>query len=135
MNVLTSVRLKQSVIPAIILALTLMAGSVTADNDDPCNERHQLQYTGPVETTTLAKLAEQSGLFTGDIDAILEGQLVRQLPGGKFVFKDSTGELQIELDDEVCLSQPIDATTKVRLFGEYERGNPPEFDVKRLQVL
>lgn len=66
---------------------------------------------------------------------VVEGHLVRQLSNDKFMFTDGNTEVQIELDDDIRLAAPIDATTRVRLFGEFEGGNTPEIEVDRIQVL
>lgn len=66
---------------------------------------------------------------------VVEGRVIRQLSGDKFMFNDGTTEVQIELDDDIHLAAPLDATTRVRLYGEFEGGNTPEIEVDRIQVL
>lgn len=113
----------------IILAPTL---AMAKDGD----KYHQstIQYTGPVEVVTVDSLLQDTSMFT-EKNVVVEGVLVRQLKGDTFIFSDGKGEIQIELDDDIHMTQPIDHTTKVRLFGEYEGGNTPEIEVDRIQVL
>jgi len=68
-------------------------------------------------------------------DVVVEGNLLRQVRADKFVFSDGSGEVMVELDDDIQLNTPIDHTTKVRLFGEFEGGNKPEIEVEQLVVM
>ncbi|MFA0521550.1 YgiW/YdeI family stress tolerance OB fold protein, partial [Vibrio sp. 10N.222.55.E8] len=68
-------------------------------------------------------------------DAIVDGKIVRQLNNDTFIFSDGQREIQIELDDDIHLLQPLTADTKVRIFGEYEGGNTPEIEVDHIQIL
>ncbi|NOH81103.1 NirD/YgiW/YdeI family stress tolerance protein [Vibrio sp. RE86] len=93
-----------------------------------------VQYTGPVEIETVDSLLADTGMFT-EKNVVVEGHLLRQVKGDTFIFSDGKGEIQVELDDDINMTQPIDHTTKLRLFGEYEGGNTPEIEVDRLQIL
>ncbi|MGF1686796.1 NirD/YgiW/YdeI family stress tolerance protein [Photobacterium japonica] len=129
---------------AVLIPTASFAGERHNDND---NGRTGIQYTGPVETVTVAQLLEDTSMFT-EKQAIVEGHLVKQLNHDTFIFSDGTKEIQVELDDDIqwptasvtpaatgTAAANIDATTKVRLFGEYEGGNTPEIEVDRIQVL
>ncbi|AIW16253.1 YgiW/YdeI family stress tolerance OB fold protein [Vibrio tubiashii] len=93
-----------------------------------------IQYSGPVELTTVDTLLADTSMFT-EKNVVVEGNLLRQVKGDTFIFSDGKGEIQVELDDDIHMAQPIDHTTKVRLFGEYEGGNTPEIEVDRIQIL
>jgi len=93
-----------------------------------------VQYQGPVELSTVDTLLADTSMFT-EKNVVVEGTLVRQLKGDTFIFSDGQGEIQVELDDDINMTQAIDHTTKLRLFGEYEGGNTPEIEVDRVQVL
>ncbi|KGY11563.1 hypothetical protein NM22_14530 [Vibrio tubiashii] len=93
-----------------------------------------VQYHGPVELSSVDTLLADTGMFT-EKNVVVEGVLLRQIKGDTFVFSDGKGEIQVELDDDIHMAQPIDDKTKVRLFGEYEGGNTPEIEVEHIQIL
>ncbi|MFM2586802.1 YgiW/YdeI family stress tolerance OB fold protein [Vibrio sp. TBV020] len=115
-------------------ATIVLAPSLAMAKDGHRDHNSTIQYTGPVEVVTVASLLEDTSMFT-EKNVVVEGTLVRQLKGDTFIFSDGQGEIQVELDDDINMTQAIDHTTKLRLFGEYEGGNTPEIEVDRVQVL
>jgi uncharacterized protein YdeI (BOF family) len=115
-------------------ATLILAPTLAMAKDDDRNHQSAIQYTGPVEVVTVDSLLKDTSMFT-EKNVVVEGVLVRQLKGDTFIFSDGKGEIQVELDDDIQMTQPIDHTTNVRLFGEYEGGNTPEIEVDRIQVL
>jgi len=117
-----------SIAAALILAPTL----VLAKGNDHHNGN--VQFKGPVETTSVSELLQDTGMFT-EKDVVVEGHIVRQLNKDTFIFTDGNGEIQVELDDDINLTQPLTAESKVRLFGEYEGGSTPEIEVDHISLL
>ncbi|EEX94082.1 protein ygiW [Vibrio orientalis CIP 102891 = ATCC 33934] len=115
-------------------ATIILAPTFAMAKDGDNHHRTTLQYTGPVEVVTVDSLLKDTSMFT-EKNVVVEGQLIRQVKGDTFIFSDGKGEIQVELDDDINMTQPIDHTTKLRLFGEYEGGNTPEIEVDRIQVL
>ena len=72
-----------------------------------------------------------------DTAVTLEGVLIRKLVDETYEFKDATGIVRAEIDDEeFSVGQPVGSDTRVRLFGEVDRGlGSIEIDVKRMEVL
>ncbi|WP_269472788.1 YgiW/YdeI family stress tolerance OB fold protein [Vibrio taketomensis] len=93
-----------------------------------------VQYSGPVKVSDLTQVINDSSMFT-EQKVVVEGKLVQQLDHDTFIFTDGKAQVQVELDDDIVLAQPLDANTQVRLFGEFEGGNTPEIEVDRIQVL
>ncbi|KJY72556.1 hypothetical protein TW78_11540 [Vibrio coralliilyticus] len=93
-----------------------------------------IQFNGPVDLTTVDSLIAESNMFT-EKNVVIDGNIVRQIKGDTFVFSDGKSEIQIEIDDDIHLNQAIDATTNLRIFGEFEGGNTPEIEVDRIQLL
>ncbi|OEF93422.1 YgiW/YdeI family stress tolerance OB fold protein [Vibrio splendidus] len=118
----------------IILAPTFAMAS--DHNNNNLNSKHEstIAYTGPIETVSVATLLADTSMFA-EQEAIVDGKIVRQLKNDTFVFSDGQSEIQIELDDDIRLAQPLTADTKVRIFGEYEGGKTPEIEVDHIQVL
>jgi len=115
-----------------IATIAVMAPTMALAGDH--NKGAAISYSGPVDTVTVAELLEDTGMLT-ERNAVVEGKLIKQINAETFIFSDGTKEIQVELDDDIRLPQTIDATTQVRLFGEYEGGNTPEIEVDRLQIL
>lgn len=49
------------------------------------------------------------------------GNVVRQVGREKFLFRDASGEIRIEVDNEVMPPQPFDDKTKVKITGDAEK--------------
>ncbi len=113
-------------------ATLILAPALAMAHDD--HNRTSIQYNGPVDVVTVDSLLQDTGRFV-EKDVVVEGNLLRQIRRDTFVFSDGKGEIQVELDDDLNLAQPLDASTKVRLFGEYEGGNTPEIEVDHIQIL
>ncbi|MDW1627141.1 NirD/YgiW/YdeI family stress tolerance protein [Vibrio sp. Y176] len=124
--------MKKNTIIATIAALAI-APSIAFAKDNAQNQSN-LQFNGPVTVEKLDALLNDSNMFT-EKDVVVEGNLLRQVRADKFVFSDGSGEVIVELDDDIQLNTPIDHKTKVRLFGEFEGGNKPEIEVEQLVVM
>ena len=108
--------------------------SMTASAKDGHHDHKQetrVMYSGPVAVTQVSEL---TAMTIGEKDVIVEGKLVQQLANGNFMFEDATGQMMIDLDDDVILNRPLDNTMTVRLIGEYEAWDK-EMDVDRIEVL
>ena len=66
----------------------------------------------------------------------LEGHIVRQIRHEHYVFRDRSGEMVVEIDDDLMRGHRIDDRTRVRLSGEIDAkfGRPNEIEVKRLEI-
>lgn len=117
---------------AIAASVILTPAIALADGHKDHNSG--IAYTGPVESTTIATLLENTSMFS-EQEAIVDGKIVRQVRNDKFIFSDGQSEIQIELDDDIKLAQPLTAETQVRIFGEYEGGKTPEIEVDHIQIL
>ncbi|MGR5319034.1 MULTISPECIES: YgiW/YdeI family stress tolerance OB fold protein [Vibrio] len=93
-----------------------------------------VQFNGPVTVEKVDALIADSTMFT-EKDVIVEGNFLRQVRADQFIFSDGSAEVLVELEDDLHLTTPIDQTTKVRLFGEFEGGSKPEIEVEHLVVL
>ena len=88
----------------------------------------QAQFVGGPSNVTTVKNLLDSG--KDDQLATLEGYIVQQVKHEKYMFRDSTGEMLVEIDDE-------DPKTKVRIDGELERDfmEKDKVDVYNLTIL
>lgn len=94
------------------------------------------QYQGPqvIAPVNTAAAANQA---IDDTPVVLEGVLARKIKSETYEFNDASGSVTVEIDDELFPSgAPIDATTRLRLTGEVDKGwNKIEIDVKRIDLL
>lgn len=77
-------------------------------------------YTGPgaaAQVTTVAAALEAAD----DTHVVLEGQIVKRLQDELYEFKDATGTIQVEIDDDDWPPQQISESATVKLTGEVER--------------
>lgn len=115
-------------------ATLILAPTFAMANDGHHKQSSRVSYTGPVEITSVDTLLADTSVFT-ERNVVVEGTLLRQVKGDTFIFSDGKAEIQVELDDDIIMTQPINETTKVRLFGEYEGGRTPEIEVDHIQIL
>lgn len=118
----------------IALAATMILAPTVVLAKDKHNQGVPLAYAGPIEQTSVTSLLSDTSMFA-ERNVIVEGNLLKQINHDTYIFSDGDGEIQIELDDDIRIAEPIDATTRVRLYGEYEGGKVPEIEVEHLQVL
>lgn len=90
-----------------------------------------VRFNGPVEVTPVAEL---KGITFGETSTMVEGNILRQLEHDKFLFSDGTGEMVVELDDDIRLDQSIDDKTRLRLSGEFETWDN-EMEVEWVEIL
>lgn len=123
--------IKNTVIAIATAAIILPTAAFAGDHN---KNESALNYSGPVETVSVAELLNDTSMFT-EKKAIVEGNLIKQINADTFIFSDGTKEIQVEIDDDISIPAAINATTRLRLYGEYEGGNTPEIEVDRLQLL
>lgn len=101
------------------------------------------QYQGPGARTdatpsVVRTVAEVLRKPVDDQPVELTGTLVRQTGREAFLFRDATGEIQVEIDrEDFPAAQPVGPDTRVVLTGEVETRllRKPEIDVESLQVV
>lgn len=121
--------------PLVFLSLILALGTATTVH---------AQYQGPGSKP--AKAAPQAPMTTvadvlkngkDDQMVTLTGNVVKQVGREKYLFRDATGEIRIEIDDDAMPTQPFDDKTKVEIAGEVEKDflRSVEIDVKSVKLL
>ncbi|WP_017223343.1 YgiW/YdeI family stress tolerance OB fold protein [Moritella dasanensis] len=127
--------LKKTIIAlaATIVMLPTLAMAKGNGHDD--HNKQSIHYTGPaMNVTTVAENIENIGSFS-EANVVLEGQLIHQISADKYMFADATGQVIVELDDDIKLPVAIDNNTKLRIFGEFEGGSTPEVEVESIKLL
>ncbi len=102
------------------------------------------QWTGPSDTKQAAQPAygktTVSAIKAKPVDdqkVTLEGTIVRKTGDERYLFKDETGEISVEIDDEDFPREPVDATTRIRIEGEVDTHlmKEPDIDAERVTVV
>ncbi|MGL4714744.1 MAG: YgiW/YdeI family stress tolerance OB fold protein [Aeromonas sp.] len=89
-------------------------------------------YTGPQEQNkvSVAQLKE----LADDSRATLEGKLVKQLGGEHYLFRDASGEVEVEVDQDVWRGTEVGPDDLIRIYGEVDHSwNKTEMDVETLE--
>jgi uncharacterized protein (TIGR00156 family) len=87
-------------------------------------------FTGPSTVVTV----KQAKSMKDDEKVTLRGTIESHIGGDKYIFKDASGTIEIEIDDRRWAGQTISATDRVEIFGEIDTDwNSVEIDVKRIR--
>jgi uncharacterized protein (TIGR00156 family) len=111
------------------VALAVALGSVTT--------AALAQYVASGKFAPASTVAEVLRDPVDDRPVTLTGKLVEQTGRESFLFRDSTGEIRVEIDrEDFPANQPVDANTTVLIHGEVDKrlARKPEIDVERLQI-
>ncbi|WP_426454684.1 NirD/YgiW/YdeI family stress tolerance protein [Acinetobacter sp. KB005] len=113
---------------AMIITTGLTAASVAMANT-PVNQA----AIAPVAVTTV-----KHALTAKDNTPVkVHGQVVKSLGDEKYQFRDKTGSITVDVDDELWQGRPISPNTNVTLIGEVDIDYKPlkrvEIDVDQVQ--
>ncbi|MFB9136806.1 YgiW/YdeI family stress tolerance OB fold protein [Vibrio olivae] len=125
--------MKKLFVGVVTVSMTLLPALALAD-DKQQQVNRGIQYNGDMQVERLSDLVSEAPNHI-ERDVIVEGILVRRISDERFVFSDGKDQIEVELDDDIHLDQPIDNKTKVRLFGEYENEHQPEIEVDHIQII
>ncbi|MBD5608527.1 MAG: NirD/YgiW/YdeI family stress tolerance protein [Desulfovibrio sp.] len=96
----------------------------------------QAAYTGPgaVANSTTVQAAKK---MSDDSRVALTGNIVSRIGDDKYLFRDGTGDIIVEIDDEDFGGQDVSAQNTVIIIGEVDKdfGRDPEIDAKALKVI
>lgn len=74
-----------------------------------------------------------------DAPVTLTGNIVERMAGSddKYMFRDATGQVIVDIDPELFYGITVTPQTKVRLHGEVDKElmEPTKIDVKRLEII
>jgi uncharacterized protein (TIGR00156 family) len=92
-------------------------------------------FDGPGATSRVVSVTTVSNLGD-DTKVILEGYLIKQIRDEHYIFKDNTGEIEIEIDDEDFRGAKVTPKTKLRISGEVDKDwESIKIDVDYLEIL
>lgn len=109
--------------------VTLAAGGYTGPGSDA---QPAAAAAGPITTVKQAQAAAD------DTKVVLEGTITKRISSEHYEFKDATGSIQVEIDnDDWPAGTSVSENTKVRLTGEvdHHKQKPTDIDVDRVEIL
>ena len=66
----------------------------------------------------------------------VQGNIVKRISSDKYTFKDSTGTMTVEIDDDKWAGQSVNMTDKLELAGEIEKKfNSTILDVDTVKII
>ena len=92
------------------------------------------QFKGPgaPEVTTVAE-AKQA---PDDSNVVLTGRITAKVRGDNYTFNDSTGEIEVDIDDKLWQGREVTPDTTIRITGEVDRESwGVEIDVDSLEIV
>lgn len=92
-------------------------------------------FEGPGATSKVMSVTSVNDMGD-DTKVILEGYLIRQISDEHYIFKDDTGEIEVEIDDEDFRGAKVTPDTKLRISGEVDKDwESIKIDVDYLKIL
>jgi len=92
-------------------------------------------FDGPGATSRLVTVPSISEM-RDDTKVTIEGYLIKQIREEHYIFKDNSGEIEVEIDDEDFRGAKVTPKTKVRIVGEVDKDwNSITVDVDYLEIL
>lgn len=95
-------------------------------------------FQGPISGAEAQTVQAALGM-PDDARVVLTGNIVSQVAGSKdrYMFKDATGEMVVEIKGKVFAGRSVTPETTVRLAGKIDKdwNEPIELDVKMLEIV
>ncbi|MCC6713743.1 MAG: NirD/YgiW/YdeI family stress tolerance protein [Gammaproteobacteria bacterium] len=114
--------MKRSIALATLLAVTPFAAA---------------QYLGPGAQSAANNVKAVLDNPVDDQYVVLRGNLTSQVTREKYMFTDGSGQIRVEIDEDVFPRHRIGPETVVEIYGEVENDfmQSPEIDVDRVVII
>ncbi len=90
-------------------------------------------FVGPTGTVTTA---EKAKTFSDDAWVTLRGKIEQRIGGDRYVFRDASGTVNVDIDDKRWNGQTITPQDTVEIQGEVDKDwNSVEIDVKQINKM
>lgn len=76
----------------------------------------QAQFSGTEAIQTVASILGAKD----DTPVVLEGSLIQHVRGDNYLFRDATGEIEVEIDNEDFRGEIINPEDTIRISGEVD---------------
>ncbi|MCK5829273.1 MAG: NirD/YgiW/YdeI family stress tolerance protein [Methylococcales bacterium] len=78
------------------------------------------EFVGPGATSSLTTV-KSIGSMKDDDKITLEGFIIKETRSEHYTFKDSTGEIEVEIDNKDFRGLKVTPKTKIRIVGEVDK--------------
>lgn len=122
-----------SVAASLLFSLTAFAQQSGGFSGPDATITHNAQKGGFVGPDAASTTVEQAKGLRDDSWVVLEGNIVRKLGKELYEFRDSTGSVNVDIDDNNWYGVSAAPNDKVRIEGEVDKDwNSVEIDVKKV---
>ena len=123
---------------ALVLASTLVVPCAAAAYGGFQGPQGAGGFQGPMSASSVDSVAKALKSWD-DAPAMLTGNIVERIAGSddKYMFRDGSGQIVVEIDDDLFIGRTVAPQMKVRLYGEVDKEmmKPTKIDVKRFEIL
>lgn len=129
-------KFKERIMKKIFLALITIFASVQLANAQFTNNQNAGGFNGPRAPSMKTITVQQALDMSDDSIVVLEGKIANSLGDEKYLFKDNTGEVIIEIDDEDWHGVNVTPDTTLEIVGELDKEfmEKTKIDVKSFTV-
>jgi uncharacterized protein (TIGR00156 family) len=116
--------------------MAFVSSSVFANNQ-VINQTDYSQggFSGPTTGINSVQSVLDAGMFSDETPVTLTGFIVASLGGEQYTFKDSTGNINVEIDSDKWFGLKVTPSTKVTIDGEIDKEfNYTKIDVERVSI-
>ena len=118
-----------------VLSSTAMAQGGFHDVNNPRSQKHSIQQ-GFFDESAAVKTVKDALNAQDDTFVLIEGNIVKQIDKDEFIFKDASGEIEIDVSKKAWNGQTVSPQDKVQIRGKVDtEWNRTEIDVKQVVKL
>lgn len=119
----------------LVAALLALTGALAQAQTTTAADRAPADSTAPVAqpSTVNQVVAGQDGAYV-----TLEGTIVRRIGGDRYEFRDTSGSMTVEIDEDIWPNRQPVLNRRVRLQGEVDRKlvrRTVEIEVERIEMM
>lgn len=99
----------------------------------PVNAQVMPVKSGFIDPTMTIVTVSQAEKMKDDARVILRGQIEKRIKGDNYLFRDSTGSIKVDIDDDKWNGLTVGPNDTVEITGEVDKGwTETEIDVKHI---
>lgn len=129
------INMKKIALTTLFLLMSAASSTVLADQVNPLS-KGGFEGPGVQHALTTVREALNSSKFSDDVRVKLTGFVINSLGDDKYTFRDETGEITVEIDNDKWFGLKATPTVKVIIDGEIDNEFiGKEIDVDRIRTM
>ncbi len=104
----------------LLLAMTFLSGSAFADFNGPVGAPAGGGFQGASVNYSVSPIKDVMNMYDDQI-AVVKGNITRRLSDDKYLFKDATGEMVVEIDYKYWAGLQVTEKDVLELTGKVDR--------------